>query len=101
MRYNDIERIPESAPGYVYSRLQGSLLFRQDSEEDEYVQPFIIPDSALYYILLQRTAYQMPLSRYFRRVQLASFYDKYILKRIEILRKGKIYKLYTEDMRLE
>ena len=56
--------------------------------EDKYMQPFIIPNDALYYILLQRTEYQMPISRYFRRIHLGNFYDKYILQWIEACLSG-------------
>ncbi len=65
------------------------------------MQPLIIPNDAFNYILLQRTEYQMPINKYFRRIHLDNFYDNYILQWIDVLRKNKRLNLYTNDMRLE
>jgi SAM-dependent methyltransferase len=65
------------------------------------MQCFITPENASYYILLQRTALQLPVNRYFRLLRLGRFYDKYILRWFEILRKEEIARLYTKDIHQE
>jgi SAM-dependent methyltransferase len=66
------------------------------------VTQFALPDDAHFYILLQRTAYQRPLNRYFRRIRrLGAFYDKYLIRFAESSRKDEISKLYAEDMQCE
>ena len=66
---------------------------------DEKMKSFILPEGAFYYILLQRTAYQRPLNRYFRRIRLlGALYDRYFIKKVESSRKNEISRLYTEEM---
>jgi hypothetical protein len=70
---------------------------------------FVPLQGAEVYIALQRTSYQHPISRRFRKklrvgpfkLRLASFYDKWLLPLIERRRGDAIFAKYFEDMSME
>lgn len=60
-----------------------------------------VPDQALHYVLLQRTAYQLPLKKHFKRLGLDKFYDRNFLKWFAALKRDEIAELYARDIAAE
>lgn len=71
------------------------------SQANEEMPTLSVPDQALHYVLLQRTAYQLPLKKHFKRVGLDKFYDRRFLRWFAALKKDEIADLYTRDIAAE
>jgi SAM-dependent methyltransferase len=65
------------------------------------VQQLRVPRGAERYLALQRTAYQHPINRVFRRLRLGKLYDSYILPRLEGLRSSELSACYQRDLEAE
>jgi hypothetical protein len=59
------------------------------------------PRGAERYLALQRTAYQHPINRVFRRLRLGKLYDSYILPRLEGRRSSELSACYQRDLEAE
>jgi len=57
-----------------------------------------IPRGAERYLALQRTAYQHPVNRVFRRIRLGAAYDRYLLQLVESFRSKELARAYSEDL---
>lgn len=65
------------------------------------VEQLRIPRGAERYLALQRTAYQHPISRVFRRLRLTKLYDRYVLPTLESRRSSELSALYQRDLEAE
>jgi SAM-dependent methyltransferase len=62
------------------------------------VEPLQFPRGAERYLALQRTAYQHPINRVFRRLRLGKLYDRYILPALEARRSSELSLSYRRDL---
>jgi SAM-dependent methyltransferase len=60
-----------------------------------------LPRGCEAYLALQRTAYQHPVNRFFRRLRLDRVYDTVLLPRIERHRGHVLCRLYDEELRAD
>ena len=59
---------------------------------------FELPAGAEFYVALQRTAYQHPVNRWFRRFGMGARYDALLLPHIEKRRRPQIARQYRDEM---